>query len=297
MTATALSWRHALLACVVVAIWGSNFVVIKVALAHLPPLTFAALRFGLAFFPAVFFFKRPEVPLRNLAAYGMLIGIGQFGVLYIAMGHQISPGLASLVVQSQAFVTIGLSVWLTGERVRAFQVAALALGAAGLGVILTHTDATTTPLGLGMVLFAAVSWALGNTVQRSTPGVSSLSFVVWSSIFAVPPLIVLALMFDGLPAIQRGLVNADLGTWAAVLWQSLGNTLVGYGAWGFLLARYPAATVSPWSLLVPVFGMGASAVLLGEALPVWKLAAAGLILAGLAVTVLGPRIWAAKPSA
>ena len=148
-----------------------------------------------------------------------------------------------------------------------------------------------------MVLFAAVSWALGNTVQRSTPGVSSLAFVVWSSLFAVPPLIILALVFDGWPAIQRGLVNADLGTWAAVLWQSLGNTLVGYGSWGFLLARYPAATVSPWSLLVPVFGMGASAVLLGEALPVWKLAAAGLILSGLAVTVMGPRIWAAKPAA
>jgi len=297
MTATALSWRHAVLAFVVVAIWGSNFVVIKVALAHLPPLTFAALRFGLAFFPAALFFKRPEVPLRNLAAYGMLIGIGQFGALYIAMGHLISPGLASLVVQSQAFFTIGLSVWLTGERVRGYQLAALALGAAGIAVILTHTDATTTALGLGMVLFAAVSWAMGNTVQRSTPNVNSLAFVVWSSVFAVPPLIVLAFIFDGWPAIQTGLVRADLGTWAAVLWQSLGNTLLGYGAWGFLLSRYPAATVSPWSLLVPVFGMGASAILLGESLPVWKLAAAGLILSGLAVTVIGPRIWSAKPAA
>lgn len=225
----------------------------------------------------------------------MLIGIGQFGVLYVAMGHQISPGLASLVVQTQVFATIGLSVWLTGERVRAFQVAALTLGAAGLAVILMHTDATTTPLGLGMVLCAALSWAIGNTVQRSTPSVNSLAFVVWSSVFAVPPLILLAFMFDGWPAIEAGLVRADLGTWAAVIWQSLGNTLLGYGAWGFLLSRYPAATVSPWSLLVPVFGMGASAILLGEALPVWKLAAAGLILSGLAVTVIGPRIWAAKP--
>jgi len=66
--------------------------------------------------------------------------------------------------------------------------------------------------------------------------------------------------------------------------------MLGYGAWGFLLARYPAATVSPWSLLVPVFGMAASAVLLGEALPIWKLTAAGLILTGLAITVIGPRL-------
>ncbi|MCA6306125.1 MAG: EamA family transporter, partial [Phenylobacterium sp.] len=106
---TALPWRHALLALAVVAVWGTNFAVIKSALAHLPPFTFASLRFLFAFLPAAFFLKRPNVPWRNLAAYGVLIGVGQFGVLYFAMDGQISPGLASLVVQSQVFFTIGLA--------------------------------------------------------------------------------------------------------------------------------------------------------------------------------------------
>ena len=291
MHADRLTLRHALLALAVVAVWGTNFVVIRVALDHLPPLILAALRFSFAFLPAAFFIKRPDVPWRNLAAYGVLIGLGQFGMLFLAMTHYISPGLASLVVQTQVFFTIGLSMWLTKERVRLFQMGALGLASVGLAVILLHTDGVTTPLGLGLVLIAAMSWGTGNIVQRATPGVSSLGYVVWASLFSVPPLLALSLIFEGWPAIVRGVTHADAVTWAAVAWQSVGNTLFGYVAWGFLLARYPAATVSPWSLLVPVFGMGASALVLGEGLPGWKLAAAGLVIAGLAINVAGPKIW------
>ena len=294
MHADRLTLRHALLALAVVAVWGTNFVVIRVALNHLPPLILAALRFSFAFLPAAFFIKRPQVPWRNLAAYGVLIGLGQFGILFLAMTHFISPGLASLVVQTQVFFTIGLSMWLTKERVRLFQMGALGLASVGLAVILLNTDGATTPLGLGLVLIAAMSWGTGNIVQRATPGVSSLGYVVWASLFSVPPLLALSLVFEGWPAIVRGVTHADAVTWAAVAWQSVGNTLFGYSAWGFLLARYPAATVSPWSLLVPVFGMGASAIVLSEALPGWKLIAAGLVIGGLAINVVGPRIWPAR---
>ncbi|HSM23030.1 MAG TPA: EamA family transporter, partial [Rubrivivax sp.] len=102
--------RHALLALAVVAVWGTNFVVIKVALQEMPPLTVALLRFFFALLPAAFFIARPAVPWRLLAAYGVLIGVGQFGLLYIALGGWISPGLASLVVQTQVFFTIGLAI-------------------------------------------------------------------------------------------------------------------------------------------------------------------------------------------
>ncbi|RAK61486.1 EamA family transporter [Phenylobacterium hankyongense] len=288
MNRTTLTPLHALLALAVVAVWGTNFVVIKVGLGRLPPLTFAALRFTFALVPAVFFVRRPAVPWRNLAAYGVLIGVGQFGVLYIAMRSMISPGLASLVVQMQVFFTIALAMKLTGERIRGFQVAALALAAAGLGWLMAHANAEVTPLGLALVLFAALSWAGGNIVARASGGVNMLAYVVWASLFSAPPLFVLALLAEGWPAISQGIAHADALTWAAVLWQSVGNTLFGYAAWGWLLARYPAATISPLSLLVPVFGMAASAVLLGEPLSSWKLTAAALVLGGLAINTLWP---------
>lgn len=297
MTSNALTWRAALLALAVVAVWGTNFVVIKVALADLPPLLFATLRFTFALLPAVLFLRKPDVPWRNLAAYGVLIGLGQFGMLYIAMQHDISPGLASLVVQVQVFFTIGLSMWLTRERVKRFQVAALVLATAGLAIILLHTDGSTTPLGLGLVLIAAASWAGGNMVQRATPGVNSLAYVVWASLFSIPPLLILSLVFEGPQRMLLGVQNADLATWGAVLWQSVGNTLFGYAAWGWLLARYPAATISPLAFFVPVFGMAASAILLNEPMQDWKLTAAGLVLGGLALNMFWPMLRRRAPQA
>ena len=285
-----LPLAHHLLALAVVAVWGTNFVVIRHALDVLPPLALATLRFGLAFLPAALLVKRPAVPLSQLAAYGVLVGAGVFGVMFIAMKESISPGMASLVIQTQVFFPIGLAMAIERERLRAAQLLALALAAAGLVIIAWKSDASATPRGLALTLAAALAWACANLVGRRAGRVDMLAYMVWSSAFAVPPLLALALLVEGPVLIAQGLHDAGWGTWLAVLWQSVGNTLFGYAAWAWLLARHPAATVAPWALGVPVFGMASSAALLGEALPAWKVAAAGLVIAGLALNVLGLRL-------
>jgi len=179
------------------------------------------------------------------------------------------------------------------ERLTRLQVVALVLAATGLGVILWHTDGTTTPLGLGLVLLAALSWAGGNLVSRRAGRINMLAYVVWSCLFAVPPLVLLALVFEGPQALATALTHAGAGTWAAVLWQAVGNTLFGYAAWAWLLARHPAATIVPLALGVPIFGMATAALALGEPLPGWKLGAAALVIGGLALNLLGPQLTAA----
>lgn len=288
--ASTLPFSHILLAMAVTAVWGSNFVIIKLTLADLPPLLFATLRFCLVFLPAAFFIRRPNVPWRYLAGYGVLIGAGQFGCLYIALQQDISPGLASLVLQTQAFFTIALSVWFRGERVFLPQLVALSLAAVGLGVIWFHGGHDATGLGLILTLLAAFSWASANLVARVGGKLNMLAYVIWASVFSIPPLLTLSLIFEGWPAIQTGLQHAGPLTWLAVVHQSVGNTMFGYASWGWLLARHPAATVSPFSLLVPIFGMAVSALVLGESLQSWKLLAAGLVLCGLVLNVAWPHL-------
>jgi len=287
MSGQPLKPSHALLALAVIAVWGTNFVIMKFALGHLPPLTLAALRFTFAAFPAILFCRRPA-GWGNLAAYGLSIGVGQFGCIYVAMNGHISPGLASLVIQVQAFFTIGLAMALTGERVKGFQVVALLLAGAGLGWLMVHANGDVTPLGLGLTLAAALGWAGGNIIARRAGRVNMVAYVVWSSLFAAAALTALAVALEGPSAMAAGIGGADAATWAAVLWQSFGNSLFGYAAWAWLLARHPAAMISPLSLLVPVFGMGASALVLHEGLQPWKLTAAGLVLSGLAINTLWP---------
>ena len=209
-----LSPAHALLALAIVAVWGANFVGIKVVLDELPPLLVATLRFLLALLPAMFFLPRPRVPLANLAGYGLLIGAGQFGLLYLAIDGHISPGLASLVVQTQVFFTIGLAMWLGGERLRGYQGIAVVVAAAGLAVVGWHTDAATTFAGLLMVLGAAASWAGGNILTKRAGTINMLAYVVWSSAFSVPVLLVLSLAVDGWDAMVTSMRNASLAAWA-----------------------------------------------------------------------------------
>ena len=292
--------RHMLLAVAVVAVWGTNFVVIKLALAQVPPLLLATLRFSFAALPAVFFLKRPAVPWRNLATYGVFIGAGQFGLLFIAINGHISPGMAALVIQTQVFFTIGMSMRSAGERVQPVQWAALFLSAVGLMTIAAHTDGSTTPLGLAIILVAAFCWASGNMASRRAGRVDMVAYVVWASLFSVPPLLMLSLVIEGPARIATSLAHADAVAWGAVLWQAVGNTLFGYAAWGWLLARHPAATITPMALLVPVFGMASSLWWLGEPLPGWKLTAAALVLGGLALNLLWPRLraaWISRPPA
>jgi len=279
---------HLALALAVVAVWGTNFVVIKWGLAELPPFLLAELRFAMSSLPFLFFIRRPATAWWRLAAFGVSLGAGQFGLLFLAMKADISPGLASLVVQAQVFFTIALA----GQQVKLAQVAALMLAVAGMGWIgwqAAQGGAGISPLGLFLVLGAALCWALANAVARGAGRVNALGFMVWSSLFALPPLALLSFAFDGGPAaVGAALAAASPAAWAVVVWQALGNTLFGYGAWNWLLARHPPATVTPAALLVPVFGMGASAVAFGETLPAWKLGAAGLVMAGLALN-----LWAA----
>ena len=290
MNRTTLTPTHLVMAIAVMAVWGSNFVVIKYALLHLPPLLLASLRFLCVFVPAALFIKRPAASWSNLAAYGLLIGVGQFGALFIALKADVTPGLASLIMQTQVFFTIGLSMALTGERITRIQVAALLLAVAGIGVILTHTDGSITPLGLGLLLLAALSWAGGNMASRAAGKVDMLGYVIWSSAFAVPPLFALSWLFEGWTSMMAGVKAADAMSWAAIAWQAIANAMFGYGVWGWLLARYPAATVAPLALMIPIFGMGASALVLGEPLQPWKLAAAALVMSGLALGMLWSRL-------
>lgn len=280
---------HLLLALAIVAVWGTNFVVIKISLESFPPFLFAALRFVFAFLPAVFFLPRPKVSWVNLCIYGLAVGVGQFGILYFAIDGNISPGLASLVVQTQVFFTIGFAMLFAKEQLKLYQAVAVAIAMTGLGIIAVHTDATTTFLGLALVVFAGFSWGVANTASRRAGAINMLSYVVWASAFAIPPLLLISWIFEGgRDSMYVSLTSAPTGAWLGVLWQSWGNTLFGYGAWAWLLSKHPAAAVAPAPLLVPIFGMGSAAFFLSEPLPLWKILAAGIVILGLMVNLFWP---------
>lgn len=277
--------RHIALAVLVTAIWGFNFVVIRLGLGSVPPLLLAALRFVVAALPVVFL-ARPNVPPGRMIAVGMTLFVGQFAFLFPAMKLGMPPGLASVTLQSQAFLTILFAALALGERPRPRQLAGAGVAALGLLTIASTVGGDFTMIGLGLTIASAASWALGNVLMRGAGKVDMFAMMVWLSLVPPIPLFALSLAIEGWPAIVTGITGMGLIGAGSVLYLALLATLVGFGLWGFLLKNHPASTVAPFSLLVPLFGTLSSWLVLGETFSPLRVAGMVLILLGLATIAL-----------
>jgi len=279
--------KDLLLALVVIIVWGMNFVVIKVGLDDIPPMLLGALRFLLAAFPAILFIKRPQLPLRWLLAYGATISLGQFAFLFSAMNVGMPAGLASLVLQSQAFFTLFFAALFLGERLRATNFIGLLIAAGGLLLIGMQGDRSMTLAGFVLTICAASMWALGNIVTRKVGKVNLVGLVVWGSLIPPIPFFALSWMLEGPQVIESALRGIGWSSVLVLLYLAFGATILGYSLWSRLLSRYPANTVAPFSLLVPVVGLTSAALLLDEHLGVMQAIGALLVMLGLMINVGG----------
>ena len=282
--------KDGLLALLVVVVWGLNFVVIKLGLHNMPPLMLAGLRFLLVAFPAIFFVARPKIPFNLLLGYGLTISFGQFAFLFCAIKFGMPAGLASLVLQAQAFFTIILGAFVFGERLQGKQLVLIEASLNGQHVAL---------IGFMLTLAAGLSWACGNIFNKlimqheARPAVMSL--VVWSALIPIIPFLAASFILDGPDVMLNSLVEIDLTTILSLVYLAFVATIVGYGIWGSLLGRYETWRVAPLSLLVPVVGLASAAILLGETLSALQLFGAVLIMAGLYINVFGLRVrWATR---
>ncbi len=281
--------RHIALAILVVAIWGFNFVVIKVGLKEIPPILLCALRFFLSAFPAVFFIKRPAVPFRSVIAFGLVMFASQFALLFSGMYAGTTAGMASLVLQVHVFFTVALAVVFLAEQPSVWQIIGALTAFSGIGLVAAHTGGEISALGL-ILIVAAASWGIGNLIAKKLGKVDMLALVVWGSLVAWPPLLLLSYLLEQDSWSLEGMAHLSWPTIGAIGYITYLSTLLGFAVWSWLLSHYPAATVAPFTLLVPVFGFTSSALALGEPLYPWKLAAAVLIIAGLCINLAGARI-------
>ncbi|KXF77468.1 acetylserine transporter [Paramesorhizobium deserti] len=281
--------KHVLLAILAAAAYGFAFVAIKAGVAEIPPLLLTGYRFFFAAVPLVFFAGRPDVGARWLIAYGVMQGVVMFGLLFMAISLGMPAGLASIVVQMQVFFTIVISAVLFGERPGPTQIAGAAVALAGIGLIgwSRAEDAPLMPFLL--VLVSAAAWGIANIIAKAAKPQKMLPFVLWSSLAAPVPLFVLSAVFEGttfgLPPHMPSLVG--FGSIAFLAWPT---TVFAFTAWVFLLRKHPAAVVTPFALLIPVFGMGSTAVAFGERLDAQAALGSLLIFFGLMINIFGPRL-------
>jgi drug/metabolite transporter (DMT)-like permease len=197
------------------------------------------------------------------------------------MARGLPVGLASLVLQASAPFTVLLAAVLLREPLLGRQQLGIGVAVAGLVAIALARSLVAPLLPLLLCLLGALGWALGNLCARQARSEDPLRLMLWMSVVPPVPLLVLSLLVEGpradAVAFALALTPAGLPGVAALAYLVLGASVLGQGIWTYLMGRYPAGTVAPYSLLVPVAGIGLALLLLGER-PSWVELVGGLVI-------------------
>jgi O-acetylserine/cysteine efflux transporter len=285
--------RDAGLAVLVAVIWGLAFVATRVGLDTFSPPQLVVLRFAIAAVPALAL-PRPPLPWPALIPVGLTLFAGQFLFQFFGIALGMPPGLASVIVQTQALFTIVFAALALGERPSPAQWAGSAVALAGLGLIALTVAGAFSPAAFALTLVSPVSFGIGNVLLKRLGPADMTSLMAWLSLVPPLPVLALSLFVDGPLALPRALAAAPAAGVAAALFLGVVATSLAYALWGALLRRYPAATVAPFALLVPFVAALSSALVFGERFGSLRLAGMALVLAGVAVSVASRRPWGIK---
>jgi O-acetylserine/cysteine efflux transporter len=283
--------RHIILALTVAALWGVNFVAIDYGLESFPPLLLAALRFTLVAFPGVFILPRPRIPLRHVVAVGVFLCLLQFGLLFVSIHAGMPAGLSSLVMQLNAVFTVALAVVVLGERPGRRQLIGAFIAFAGIALIAADRSGTHVPVGaLLLCVGGAASWGIGNVVLRVAQAPNALALMVWSALVAPLPLLGLSFGFEGSAKIGHAFAHASAKSIGGILFVAFGASWFGFGSWAWLIKRHEASKVAPFTLLVPVFGIGSAWLFLDEHPGMLELIGAVVVMGGLGLVSAALRL-------
>lgn len=274
---------HVLIAIFVAAIWGFNFVVVKIGLKELPPFVYGAGRFMIAATPIVFFWRKPAVSWKIISGIGLTLGFIKFSLMFLGIYVGMSAGLASLVLQSQVFFTVALSMIIFGSRIQVNQILGMVIAFAGIVIIGWQMQTTSSLVGFLCILGSAVAWSISNILYRKAGDVDMFHLTVWTSLIPLIPMLLAACWFEGQDVFMESMLSLSWVGYLCLLFTACASTWIGATLWGVLLRAYDATRVAPFSLLIPIFGMSSAWLVIGEQLSLVTLCACGLVFTGLVI--------------
>lgn len=280
--------HHLALIVLVMALWGANFVAIKLGLGEFPPLLFSVLRFTLTAIPVLFFLGHPNIPWKIIISIGVSLGILKFSLLFVGMDIGVPAGIASLFLQTQAFFTVILAALMMRETPGWNDWVGLGIAFVGIGLIAATSAGEQSLYGLVLVVLAGLCWAVSNLIIKKAGNVSMLTLIIYMSLIPPLPLFILSWNIEGPQKIYSALSQISVLGISALLYVVIVGTLFGFAIWGFMLKKYEAAKVAPFSLLVPVFGLAFSYLILGEKISFIQMSGAALVIGGLVFISVKP---------
>lgn len=268
--------------------WGINWPIMKIALSEIPVFTFrtfclgggaaglfaiaAAMRMPMRI-PPRYLFKLAAISFFNITAWNVLV---LYGLTMLPAGR------TTILAFTMPLWVVPMSALVLHEKLTGWKLAGLAVGLSGLIVLVggEWQAMQAAPLGVALVLGAALSWAIGTVLIKTfAVPMPAVPFVGWQMVIGGLPIFLLAPLLES----DRWFVYSA-GPWLAALYNAIVCFVFCYWAWNTLVRILPAAVSGLSTLMIPVVGVFSSMLMLGEQ-PGWPEFAA-LILVSLALGMI-----------
>jgi len=276
--------QHVMLAILINAVWGFNFVAAKYGVTHFPPIFFSGLRFVIVLAVAFPFLRWVPGQMRVIFAAALLMGVFHYAIMFTAIRFtdDISP-IAIAVQLHVPFSTIVAIIFLK-ERIGMVRASALVVAFTGVVVIAFDPGIINSLLALSMATGAAFAMALSTVLMRFMKGVGVFNLQAWIALIAAPCLFLISIV------VETGQIetfqSAAWVEWGSVAFSAIGATIIGHGLMFYLLQRYPVNVTLPYTLLAPLFGIAFGVTILGDVLTPQIVFGAMFTLSGVAVIAL-----------
>ncbi|MGE0724691.1 MAG: DMT family transporter [Alphaproteobacteria bacterium] len=278
----------------VILVWGLNFPIAKLGFTELPPLLVTAARFALVAALLVPFVPVPRGRIGHLLFISVTLGSMHFSLMFLGLSRIDS---ATVAIASQLTVPFAalLAAIVFKDYLGWRRGLGMAIAFSGVAVMSGEPRILDDPFPMIAVVLASLLWAIANIQIKRLGGIDGMVLNGWMALFAAPQLLVISWLVEG-EGWGRA-ADAGLFGWGADGYMAVMVTIVGYGLWYRLLAAYPVNQIMPYTLLMPLIGVGAGIGLLGEPFT-WTIAIGGAFtLVGVAIIIWRrPRLTDRQPT-
>lgn len=279
-----MSLLHIGFAILVALLWGCNFVAAKFGVAYYPPFLLTALRFTAASLLLIPFVARPGWPQLGRIALISVMSSLHFSLIFVALYYELDIASSALIGQLGVPFACILGALFLNDRIGPWRIAGIVIAFIGTALVAGAPAALDHLTGLYAALGSTLTWGIANVMVKRVSDVHPMSLLAWMGACTVPMLLGMSWLFEyrHWPAILTPSLSALLGLTYTVLC----STILAYGLWYFLLSRYSVSQVTPYSLLTPVFGIGAGQLFFDEDITAQVVIGGVITIIGVAVIVL-----------
>ncbi len=276
-----MPYQYALLAVLISAAWGGNFVAARIVLDVFPPYMLLTFRFLGMLIILIPFFPKPTIPLKHIIALSALLGSVHFTLMFSALYFGLD--VQHMVISTQLGVPFSclLGTVFFKDKIGLTRTTGIIISFVGICIICISPRLLSQLWQFGMACGAAFAWAVANIYMKRLGNINILSVLAWVSVFAVPQLALCSYIFE--TGQIEALHEAGWRIWGAMSYIVIACTIFAFGGWYWLLSRFDVSQVVPYSLLVPVFGFLAVQIFFKEPVTIYYVIGGITVIIGVAI--------------